>query len=90
MVTLMISHEVKNYDEFKKAFDQHEEIRAKAGVKILNIFNGVENKNHVTVISEVGTIEDAKAFMANPNLKEVMEAAGVISAPEVKMLNKVQ
>lgn len=86
---LIISHEVKNFDTWKKGFEAGEPTRAQAGVKIKGIYRSSENENMVTVISEAPSKEAAKALFANPTLKAEMEKAGVISAPEVKILASV-
>ena len=89
MVTTILSHEVKNFDEWKKGFDADAGNRDAMGVKITGVFQGAENPNHVTVISEVPSVEAIKGFLSNPDLKAIMEAAGVVGDPTVSILNKV-
>lgn len=89
MVTTILSHEVKNFEEWKKGFDSGEADRTKMGVTALGVYRSAENPNMVTVITEVPSVEAIKAFMANPDLKAGMEKAGVIGMPEIKILNKV-
>lgn len=90
MVTIVISHKVRNFDEFKKAFDEHEKMRVKEGIKITGLYCAADNKNQVTAISEAATVESAKAFISSSDLKAAMERAGVTSEPEIKILTKVQ
>ena len=87
MVTTILSHEVKNYADWKKGFDADEANRSSMGVKITGVFQSVENPNHVTVISQVPSVEAIKGFLANPELKATMEKAGVIGMPEIKILS---
>lgn len=87
-VLLQVTHEVKNYDQWKEAFDSQKDIREKAGIKVKNIYVSADNANLVTVITKAPSVEVAKSFTANPNLKAVMESAGVISAPDLKILIK--
>ncbi len=89
MVTVILSHEVANFSDWKKGFDEGESMRQQAGVKTIGIFNSVENANDVTIITEFPSKEAVQGFMANPNLKADMEKAGVISAPTVKILSKI-
>ena len=89
MVTTILTHEVKNFDEWKKGFDGDEGNRTKMGVKATGVYRSHENPNVVTVITEVPSVEAIQAFMANPDLKATMERVGVIGMPEVKILNKV-
>jgi hypothetical protein len=89
MVTTILSHEVKNFEEWKKGFDGDAGNREAMGVKIHGVYQHHENPNHVTVISEVPSAEAIMGFLSNPDMKANMEAVGVIGAPEVKILNKV-
>lgn len=89
MVKVILTHEVKNVAEWKKGFDAGESLRAKAGVKTLGVYTSVQNPNHVTISTEFPSVEAVNGFMANPQLKADMEKAGVVGAPEVKILNKL-
>lgn len=89
MVTTILSHEVKDYADWKKGFDADETNRKSMGVNITGVFQDAEKPNFVTVISEVPSVEAIKGFLSNPDLKAIMEKAGVIGDPQVKILNKV-
>ncbi len=87
MVTAILTHEVKDYAEWRKGFDADDANRAGMGVSITGVFQSVENPNMITVISEVPSVEAIQAFMANPDLMATMEKAGVIGKPDMKILN---
>jgi hypothetical protein len=89
MVTVIISHEVKNYPEWRKVFDADEVNRSKAGFKSMVLYHAVDNFNKITITGEAPSVEAINAFMANPALKEAMEKGGVIGFPEVKILHKI-
>jgi len=89
MVNVILSHEVKDFSEWKKHFDSDETKRSQAGVKVTGLFTCVDNPNHVTVTTEFPSMEAVQGFMGSPELKEKMEMGGVIGKPEVKILNKV-
>ncbi len=89
-VTILLSHEVKDYAAWKKGFDGDEANRKKAGLHIIAVYRGVENPNVITGLIEAPSAEVAHKFLDNPELKSAMEKAGVISQPEIKVLNKVQ
>lgn len=90
MVTLLISHDVKNFNEFKKVFDEHEQMRKKAEIKVIGLYSSITDKNHVTAISEAKNVNSANAFISSPDLKAAMKKAGVSSKPDIKILNKVE
>jgi hypothetical protein len=87
-VYLQISHEVKNFPEWKKAFEADNINREKSGIKTVAIYTVFENRNMVTIIAEVSNLQIAKAFISNPDLKVQMAKAGVISTPEIKIYKK--
>jgi len=89
MVTTLLTHEVKNFLEWKKGFDAGEPLRQKAGVKISGVYNSVDNPNNITIIAEFQSPEAVQGFLRHPVLRESMEEAGVIGIPEAKILNKI-
>jgi quinol monooxygenase YgiN len=89
MKTAIITHEVKNYSDWRKVYDADEENRSKAGLHLTGVYQSVNNPNIVTMIGEAPSVEALTNFMANPNLKAAMEQGGVIGIPDVKILNKM-
>ncbi len=90
MVTAILNHEVKDYDEWRVVFDADEERRLKAGVKMKKVFRELDNPNKITMIGKASSLEAFQSFMNNPELKEKMEQGGVISMPEVKFVNRAK
>ena len=89
MITVLVTHEIKNYSDWRKVFDADEVNRSKAGFKSTGVFHSVDNPNMITIIGEVPNLEAINEFMANPELKVAMEKGGVIGVPDVKILNKI-
>ena len=89
MVTVIISHECKNYSDWRKVFDADEVNRSKAGFKSTGVYHSADNVNKITIIGEAPSVEAINGFMSNPALKATMEKGGVIGMPEVKILNKI-
>ena len=88
MVTVIISHECKNYSVWRKVFDADEVNRSKAGFKSTGVYHSFDNANKITIIGEAPSVEAIKSFMVNPELKAAMEKGGVLGMPEVKILSK--
>ena len=89
MVTVIISHECKNYSDWRKVFDADEVNRLKAGFKSTGVYNSFDNANKITILGEAPSVDAIQGFLSNPALKEAMEKGGVIGIPEVKILSKV-
>ena len=88
MTTVIVTHEVKNYSDWKKVYDEDEVNRLKAGFKITGLYRSVDNPNNITIIGEAPSVEAINGFMSNPALKAAMEKGGVIGMPDVKILSK--
>ena len=86
MVTVILSHEVKDFSTWKKIFDEGEGLRSGTGVKTNGVYTAADNPNVVTVITEFPSAEAVQGFLNNPQLKATMEQAGVVGKPDVKIL----
>ena len=89
MIYLNVHHTVADYTKWRVGFDAHESARRAAGATGgQQIFCDLENPNAVTIIMEWDSAEKARKFATDPALRQVMEKAGVIGAPEVRFLNQ--
>jgi hypothetical protein len=88
MVTVILTHEVSNYAEWKIGFKAGEPLRQQASVKTIGTYHSVDNPNLVSIITEFPSVEVARGFVASPQLKADMDRAGVVGNLEVKILNQ--
>ena len=89
MITVIVSHEVKNYLDWRKVYDEDENNRSKAGINLKSVYQSTDNPNMITMIGEAPSVEAVNNFMSNPELKAAMQQGGVISKPEVKLIREV-
>ena len=87
---MAISYTVKNYDTWKKVFDEHESTRTESGLTTRALARGTDNPNKIYLFLNVADMQKAKEYAANPKLKEVRKTAGVISEPIVIFSNVVR
>ena len=85
-VTVIVTHEVKDYATWRKGYDADGGNRKKAGFKVMGVYADVNNPNMVSIIGEFPSAAAADAFTMSPKLKDVMEKAGVIGKPDIKVL----
>jgi Protein of unknown function (DUF3764). len=85
-VTVVVTHEVKDYAAWRKAFNMDASNRKAAGFQISGVYTDVKNPNMVTVIGVFPNAGAADSFMASPKLKEAMDKGGVMGKPDVKVL----
>lgn len=86
MIYLYVHHKVRDYNEWKTHFDRDEQERLKAGIELNKIFRSVKDNNEVHILFEAPKRVDANKFFNNPRLKELMTKSGVISEPEIFIL----
>ena len=87
-VTVVITHEVKDYAAWRTVYDADDLNRTKAGFKNPEVFRDAKKPNWVSVIGEFSSPEAAESFMSNPKLKEIMGRGGVLGKPEIMILTK--
>ncbi|HRI78345.1 MAG TPA: hypothetical protein PLR06_02320 [Cyclobacteriaceae bacterium] len=83
---LGVSHEVENYERWKKVFDEDEPIRAKANLELRAISLDADNPNMVNIMFATDNIEKAKEVINSDELRKRMQDAGVRSEPVFTVL----
>jgi hypothetical protein len=86
---MFVRHEVADFDEWKKAYDDFGKERSGMGVVGDAVYRSIDNDNDVTVTHDFEDLQQASAFIESPRLKDVMTAAGVSSAPVIWFTNPV-
>jgi quinol monooxygenase YgiN len=87
---MVVSHTVKNYDVWKKGFDEDALNRSASGLTLRALARGTNNPNQVYVFLNVADLQKAKGFAASPKLKEVMQKVGVTGKPEIIYVDVVR
>ncbi len=80
-VRLMIKHKVKDWDAWKKAFDDHKQARLDAGLTDRVVAHTAGDDHRVTLVFAVADVDKAKAFIKSKDLKDKMSQAGVDGPP---------
>ena len=86
MATMIVKHKVADYTAWKKVFDELKYDRDANGWIGHEILRDMTDANTVVIVNKVKSIDGAKAHGQSPVLKEAMQRAGVISAPEITYL----
>jgi quinol monooxygenase YgiN len=82
-VRLFVRHEVNDYAAWRKVYNEFGKVRRNLGVTAAAVYRSNDNPNDVTVTHDFKSLEQAKAFIASPDLKTAMEKAGVKGAPQI-------
>ena len=86
MATIILSHDVKDVSVWKPIYVADAPRRAKAGLVELAVGTKSDNPNKVFMVWKGDPLAVDK-MLHDPDLAEVMKAAGVISAPELTVIN---
>jgi hypothetical protein len=89
MVHVILTHEVKDFSVWKKAYDEGEPLRTTFGIKMTGVYTSVDYPTQVTLVGECASADVVYSFMSQPELKAAMQEAGVISEPDMKVVKKV-
>ncbi len=82
---MAITHHVKDFGVWKKAFDaEGDSARMTYGLISRGIARNLEDSNTVSIFFEVSDVAKAKARSSSPELKKIMTDAGVDSPPTVR------
>jgi hypothetical protein len=88
MINTAIRHSVSDYAKWKSVYDTF--LPTTAGAKYARVNRSVEDPNLVTVVAGFDTLELAKTFLNNPNLKAKMTEAGVVGSPRIEINEEVE
>ena len=89
MPYLVVQHSVENYDKWKPVFDEHGATRQAAGSGGGFVLRNADDGNHITVLLEWDSLDNARAFADSDDLRETMQRAGVTGLPDVYFLDEV-
>ncbi len=85
MVFINVRITVADYPIWRKFFDGDEARRRVGGATGINqIYRDAEDPNTVNLILEWDNAENARKFLDDPALREVMQKSGVIGAPALR------
>ncbi len=87
---LMITHQVKDWNEWKKSYDDHKAARAGAGLLDRGLAYSVDDAHFVGIILAVTDFKKATEFQNSPELKARMQQAGVDGIPTFLYYNVVK
>jgi quinol monooxygenase YgiN len=91
MTTVFMKHTIEDYDTWKAGFDDHASTREEYGSpEDYRLFREAENPNEIVMIAEWESAEAFQRFMEESDVKEKMGELGVISEPEVYILEETE
>jgi len=86
----IVTHDVKDYDAWKTAFDSDSQARTDAGLVGYSLNRGEGKPNHIMLYTQSKTREALETFLASPELKAKMKTAGVKGKPTITLVQGVE
>jgi len=78
---LLMTEKVKDWDAWKKVFDENKQTRIDAGLIDRGLGHAIDDNHQVSIVFAVTDMAKAKAFLQSADLKDKMEKAGVEGKP---------
>lgn len=83
----ILQHPVADYDRWRPVFDADDAARQSFGLTTIGVGRGIENPNQVIMYFRMEDTARANVCMMRPELKPLMDSAGVTAAPTVEYVN---
>jgi len=90
MATIYVKHQVKDFDSWKKTYDNFTPTRKENGVIGASVHRDVKDPNSVIVMHRFAERKTAEAFLNSEELKSAMERSGVVGHPEIWLCDDVE
>jgi hypothetical protein len=89
-MTYLYGHaKVENFDTWKSIFDKREEVRNSAGLKLLQVYHSLHDRNEVHWLFEVDNVDNAREMMESADLKQAQAEGGIIGKPHFHFLKSI-
>ena len=90
MATLIVRHTVKDYNAWKRVYDEFTPTRTKMGVTGAAVYRDASDPNTLIVTHQFKDLKAAKAFADSEELKSAMANAGVAGAPQIWFTEEIE
>lgn len=90
MAFMIVKLQVADYEAWKKAFDEVEEVRREYGWKKHELFRDAANPNTAVVIGHMGNLERARQYLADERVRAAVARSGIQGPPEVWFLDEIE
>lgn len=88
MTSMLVRSKVKDFQAWKKGFNEGADLRASFGGGAEQVFQDASDPNTYIAVIEWESLDKARKFAQSPELKAAMEKAGVVGSPTVYFMNE--
>jgi quinol monooxygenase YgiN len=90
MAQLFVHHKVEDYSKWRPVFDEMDAVRRSMGQTAYQVFRTAADPNEIVILTTWPSAEHARAYGQLPELKAAMARGGVISQPEILILEELK
>jgi hypothetical protein len=90
MQWMLVRHQVKDYAVWRPFFDADRPVQEAAGLHVAEMLRSVDDPNDILIAFKMDDVEKARAFVADPRLRDVMMQAGVAEHPTIMFLDTIE
>jgi len=90
MTNVLVRHTVEDYEKWKPHFDDHASTREEYGEGGYRLFRVSDDPEELVILFEWDSAENARSFLEDSDLQDVMTEAGVVGEPEVHILDEIE
>jgi uncharacterized protein (DUF1330 family) len=80
----LILHRVADYAAWRQVYDSVSELQKEGGVTAQSVHRMAGDPDVVLVVHEFDTVDQARAFFADPRLQSAMQQGGVVGPPRIE------
>jgi hypothetical protein len=84
MAMSVVLHRVADYGAWRQVYDSVADLQKAGGVTAESVHRMAGDPDNVLVLHQFGTVDEARTFFANPELKDAMQRAGVQGQPRIE------
>lgn len=88
MAMIVVLHRVNDYPAWRREYDEFEPAQKAGGVVSESVYQAKDDPNNVLVLHTFSTMAEAEAFVGSPELRDVMQRAGVADAPRIEFFEE--
>lgn len=89
MVHVFVRHKVSDMNHWKAIFDSAYHMRKAGGELSARMFRSRVDPAELNLLCEWDSLERARKFFEQPELKAAMEQAGVVGAPDIEYMEEI-
>lgn len=87
---VIVRHTVDSFESWRMHYDNHDSVRQAYGLEHMTLGRSWDDPNNVLVAMRASDVQRAKDFTMMPELKAVMDSAGVVGPPNITFIKSIR